>query len=194
MKIFIFNMVIGIIGKIGSGKSFCTRYLVKNYNAVVISCDEIAKEIIENNETDYVQTPPFVFFRSKEAQEECRSKIHTKVFEKIQIIINDIHKDSKLNKSSNDILIAVECALPNNKLFDICDKVICIINSYQNKVNILKNTRDYSEETTKLIYDSQEYYDKYYNKADKIIINDGTKNDFENKIKEAIDEIYIIRK
>ena len=76
----------------------------------------------------------------------------------------------------------------------MCDKVIYIKNSYEDKVKLLKEKRDYDEETTKLIYDSQSFYDKYYDKADKIIINDGTKKDLERKLKEVMDEIYIVRK
>ena len=203
-------MVLGIIGKVGSGKTACTEYLENEYSAIVLSCDEIAKEIIESNETDYIPLPPFIFFRSEEAQEECRHKIHKIVFDRIFGYINNFKngnakqllaysrnlraENNKNNLREQNSLIVIECALPSDRLFEMCDKVIYIKNSYEDKVKLLKEKRDYDGETTKLIYDSQSFYDKYYDKADKIIINDGTKKDLERKLKEVMDEIHIVRK
>ena len=103
-------------------------------------------------------------------------------------------ENNKNNLREQNSLIVIECALPSDRLFEMCDKVIYIKNSYEDKVKLLKEKRDYDEETTRLIYDSQSFYDKYYDKADKIIINDGTKKDLERKLKEVMDEIYIVRK
>lgn len=181
-------MVLGIIGKVGSGKTLCSEFVEKEYSAKVFSCDKIAKEIIENKETDYKPQPSNIFFRSMEAQEECRQKIHKIVFDKIDKSVKS------LKQENSNCLIVIECALPSERLYEICDKLICVKNSYENKVKLLKDKRDYDEEATKLIYDSQKYYDKYYDKADIIIYNDGTKLELEKKLKEVIDEIYIICK
>lgn len=188
----IFKMVIGVIGKIGSGKSLCTQYLKDEFNAIVFSCDDIAKEIIENEETDYIPMPPFIFFRDSSLQEECRKKVHTKVFEKIYYRIDEI-KHTRINDFEG-LLIVVECALPGEMLFDICDKTIYVENSFENKVALLKESRNYTEETTKLIYDTQSYYDKFYKMADFVIVNNGTKEELKNKINEVLNEIYIVRK
>lgn len=181
-------MVLGVTGKIGSGKTLSCEILEKEYNAKVFSCDKIAKEIIENKETDYEPLPQSLFFRNEVAQEECRQKIHKLVFDRIDESIKSF------KQTNDDALIVVECALPSERLFDICDKIIYVRNSYENKVKLLKDKRSYDEEIVKLIYDSQKYYDKFYNKANIIIDNDGTKLELENKLKEVIDEIYIIRK
>ena len=206
-------MVVGIIGKVGSGKSACAEYLEKKYKAIVFSCDHIAKEIIENKDADYIALPSGLFFRSKEAQEECRNKIHKLVFDKICKDLKNIKnknnfnnceeqpakmtEESILNKYNlNNFceLVVIECALPSERLFEMCDKVIYIRNSYGDKVKLLYEKRGYTEDVTKLIYDSQAYYDKYYDRADIVIDNNGTKSDLEKKIKEVIDEIYIVRK
>ena len=181
-------MVLGVTGKIGSGKTLCCEILEKEYKAKVYSCDKIAKEIIENKETDYEPLPQSLFFRSEAAQEECRQKIHKIVFDRIDESIK------KFKLTNDNTLIVVECALPSERLFEICDKLIYVRNSYENKVKLLKEKRSYDEEITKLIYDSQKYYDKCYEKADIIIDNDGTKLELENKLKEVMNEIYIIRK
>lgn len=234
-------MVIGIIGKVGSGKSTCVEYIERAYGAIVFSCDSIAKDIIENKETDYIALPSGLFFRSEEAQEECRNKIHKLVFDRISIQIMNITKNLNIKNNENivkvknknnflehnesnegernksnannrilenknyltnnysqidkkDILIVIECALPSERLFEMCDKVIYIRNSYEDKVKLLYEKRAYTEDVTKLIYDSQAYYDKFYNRANIIVENNGTKEDLEKKIKEVIDEIYIVRK
>ena len=187
-------MILGIIGKVGSGKTVCVEYLEKEYDAKVFSCDNIAKEVINNNEIDYKPLPPLIFFSDEMAQKECREKIHPLVFNKIKKIIEIIENNEKYNNGDLDKLIIVECALPNEVFYNICDIVIYIKNSFEDKFKLLKEKRGYSEEIIKLIYDSQSYYDKFYDKADYVIINDGTKQDLERKIKEVIDEIYIIRK
>ena len=187
-------MILGIIGKVGSGKTVCVEYLEKEYDAKVFSCDNIAKEVIDSNETDYVPLPPLVLFRDEMAQKECREKIHPIVFNRIKKSIEIIENNEKHNNSNLGKLIVVECALPNETFYNICDKVIYIKNSFEDKFKLLKEKRGYSEEIIKQIYNSQKYYDKFYSKANYIIINDGTKQDLERKIKEVIDEIYIICK
>lgn len=187
-------MILGITGKVGSGKTACTEFLEKEYNAKVFSCDKIAKEIIENKITDYIPISPIDFFNSDTAKEECKEKIHPLVFNRIIDYINKLKKDNKDTNENNNKLLVIECALPNETFYDICDKVIYIENSFDDKIKLLKNKRGYSEEITKLIYNSQKYYDKYYKKADFIITNDTTKNELEKKIKEVVDEIYFIRK
>ena len=187
-------MILGIIGKVGSGKTVCVEYLEKEYDAKVFSCDSIAKEIIDDYETDYIPLPLSMFFRDEIAQKECREKIHPIVFNKIKKSIEIIENNEKLKNGNLGKLIVVECALPNESFYNICDIVIYIKNSFYDKLKLLKEKRGYSEEIIKLIYNSQNYYDEFYNKADYIIINDGTKLDLERKIKEVIDEIYIIRK
>lgn len=178
-------MVFGIMGKVGSGKTLCSEILEKEYGAKLLSCDKIAKEIIANDETDYVPLPPYHFFRSPVAQELCREKIHKIVFDRIEKSVVD---------ESNDDLIVIECALPSERLFEICDKLIYVENTYENKSKLLKEKRGYDDETIRVIYNSQTYYDKYYNKADIVVYNNGTKLDLEMKLKEVMNEIYIIRK
>lgn len=260
-------MVLGIIGKIGSGKSTVIKYIEKKYDAIVFSCDEIAKDIMEKGETDY--DPGFAdeIFTSVKKQEECRTILHPLVFKRIyenifkiknennfknfpninnqnendigfskknstlelnRINLNNENKNnSKLScktqfqsiEESNDInlnyvnkknsmnflninnfkneknfsekLIIVESALPSDEMYKMCDKVIYIDSPYEDRVKRLKESRDYPESKTKLIYDSQTYYEKYYNKADYKIYNNGTKEELEEKVKEVLNEIYI---
>ena len=97
----------------------------------------------------------------------------------------------KENFKNKNNLILIESALPSDEMYKMCDKVIYIDSSFEDRVKRLKESRDYSEAKTKLIYNSQEYYEKYYNMADYKIYNNGTKEELEEKVKEVLDEIYI---
>ena len=198
-------MVLGIVGKIGSGKSAVVKYLQKNYDTIVFSCDDVAKEIMAKGETDYEPGLPGEIFTNEKKQEECRTILHPLVFERINENITNFYIKSKENQKENiknknnftnfmnfsEKLIIIESALPSDIMFKMCDKVIYIDSPYEERVKRLKDARDYSESKTKLIYDSQKYYEKFYDMADFKINNDGTKEELEKKIKEVMDEIYI---
>lgn len=184
-------MVLGIIGKIGSGKSVCVEYIEKNYNAIVFSCDSIAKELMASGKYEYGKSEEI--FTSENLQEKCRNELHPLVFDRInKQIKNILNKNNSMNFNEN--IVIIESALPSKALFDMCDKVICIESDYNLKTKLLKDKRGYNIEKTKKIYDSQKYYEKFYDMADIKIINDGSKSDLEKKIKEVIDEIYFICK
>lgn len=183
-------MVIGLIGKIGSGKSECAKYIRKEFDVIYFSCDEIAKKMISTGEIDYFVENMEEFFSNEKLQEECRKKVHPKVFSKIKSNINSIKKVN----AKREQLFVIETALPNDDLYNICDKVICVKNSLEMKIKILCEHRNYNTEKTIKIYKSQEYYDKYYDKADYIINNNGTKEELLSKLKEVLNEIYIICK
>ncbi len=56
MHLVILVMVLGIVGKIGSGKSYLVKYMVgrfKDSDIKVFSCDDIAKDLIESGKTSY---------------------------------------------------------------------------------------------------------------------------------------------
>ena len=90
----------------------------------------------------------------------------------------------------NNLFVVIESALPSDLLYDMCDKVILIENSYDKKSTLLKNNRTYNEDLINNILKSQEFYEHYYNKADYKINNDGNIDRFYESVKEVIDEIY----
>ncbi len=193
-------MVIGIVGKVGAGKSACIKYIRENYtdvNIKVFSCDDIAKRIIENGEVEYEgrYVSPYTFFTEKKYQDEARAKIHPIVFNKIKDELDKDDLTTDANKSdSHKTLSIIESALPSKQMYDMCDKIIYIRATYEKSLERLKKNRDYTDNQAKLIYDSQEYYEKFYDMADYIVDNNADKESFLKRIKEVIDEICVICK
>lgn len=182
-------MVIGIIGKIGSGKSKCVELIKEIYNCydiVIYSCDDIAKEILAKDDRfTFKYLTPYEFFTNEKVQNEVRRDFHPLVFKKI--------KDSIDLKHENTISL-IETALPSDFLFDICDKTIYIKSSRDAEIERLKSTRSFTDNQFTVIYNSQKYYEKYYERADYIIDNNSDLDSFKSKIKEVMDEICFICK
>ena len=186
-------MIIGIVGKIGSGKSTCVKFIKNNYNQYniyVFSCDEIAKKIIEDNpkKFNFLLVNLNDFFTNDLLQKKIREDFHPIVFDNIKKCINN-----KINKNDKQLFI-IESALPNEQMYKICDKIICIKSSDEHILNRLIASRNYTESKVQMIYSSQKYYEKFYDKADYVVINNGKERDFLNSVKEVIDEICIVCK
>ena len=184
-------MIIGIIGKIGSGKSDIIKYIksfYSNINIVTYSCDDIAKNLLKDGTITFRNgdLKSIDFFTNVNLQEEVRKDFHPIVF---NYIYNDIN--SRIDK--DNALFIIESALPNDTMFNICNKIIYVKSLYENCRNRLAINRGYDDNKIKLIFDSQKYYEKFYNNADFIIENNSDKETFYNNIKKVIDEICIIR-
>ena len=88
----------------------------------------------------------------------------------------------------------IESALPSDDMFSICDKMIYVDSPYDMRVDRLKSSRGYDENKIKQIFNSQKYYDRFYDRADIKIDNSGTIDDLINRIEGVMNEIYIVGK
>ena len=179
-------MVLGIIGKVGSGKSAVSKYLVSKYLAFFISSDDVAKDLIASGNYDLDKINENVLFSDKVAQDYVRKVVHIDVINEIKMMIS--------RKKVDYELIVVETALPYKSLLDLCDKTILIENTIDLKRELLKTHRNYDDAKIDSILKAQEYYDDIYKTANYKILNDGTKEDLYKKIDEVINEIHIVRK
>ena len=179
-------MVLGLIGKVGSGKSAVARYLGATYGALHLSSDDIAKEVMQNGKYDLENINAKNLFNDEKAQEYVRNVIHPDV-------INEIKNKIIENKNKYD-LIVIESALPNRELIGLCDKTILIETDLKFKKELLKEHRDYDETKTDTISRAQDYYEPIYETANYKIKNDSTKEELLKKVNEVMNEIYIVRK
>ena len=185
-------MIIGIIGKIGSGKSKCLKLIKELYSDCdikVYSCDDIAKEILEADDDDdkftFRYLRPYDFFTNNEVQDDVRKNFHPLVFNKIKDMID---------KSDRSTISLIETALPSELFYDICDKVIYIKVSPENAIKRLKSSRSFTDNQFKVIYDSQKFYEKFYERADYVIDNNDDLDSLKSKLKEVMDEVCFICK
>ena len=177
-------MIIGIIGKIGSGKSKCLKLIKELYS----DCDIIAKEILEADDDDkftFRYLRPYDFFTNNEVQDDVRKNFHPLVFNKIKDMID---------KSGRSTISLIETALPSELFYNICDKVIYIKVSPENAIKRLKSSRSFTDNQFKVIYDSQKFYEKFYERADYVIDNNDDLDSLKSKLKEVMDEICFICK
>ena len=186
-------MVLGVVGKIGSGKSYFAKYVknkFKNNHIMVYSCDDIAKELISSGKTSYDggHISSYDFFTNIKFQDDARNILHPEVFSYIK---KEIIK-SKYKYHIDKSLYIIESALPSELMYDICDKAIYIRSLYNIIFDRLKLDRGYTDNQIKLIYESQKYYEEYYLMADYIIDNNGDLNKLNKDIDEVMDEICFI--
>ncbi len=179
-------MIVGITGKIGSGKSSLLNLLDQNgYNT--ISMDEIGHEVLEESENtirkmfnidntkDLRSSLRNIVFNDKNKLKMLNSKLHPLMKEKLK----------KLLKESKKSPIFVEAAiLFEMKINDLMDKIVYL--DVQNKIAIerVKKRSNLPEKDVIKIIKSQKSYEEIKDLIDIYI-------DTSNKTKDEIYKILI---
>ena len=171
--------ILGITGKIGSGKSTIIDIIKNEYNIYIISLDDIAKKIIFDKNITFDNKN---FFLSNENIEFVKKNIHPLVWDNVKNIINEVKKNDRFD------FIVIETALPNEIFFEICDYTICVISS--KKKIFLKKNRNYSDEKIRLILKEQNKYNIFYQKCDFFINNEFDKKILIKNVLNIINKCY----
>ena len=173
--------ILGITGKIGSGKTTAVDIIKNKYNVRILNLDDIAKIIIKEKKIEFKLVEDS-FLSSKDLN-FVKSTIHPIVWDKVKKEIKN------LNNISDIDFVIIETALPSEVFFDICDNTICI--DSKKNIELLKSNRDYNDKRIKMILEEQKQYEAFYKLCDKFINNDYDKKEFINVILDSICEIYI---
>lgn len=181
-------MIVGIMGKVGSGKSEVTKLASECFGAKIFICDDVAKEIMNEPNSPYKSIGDKLFTDENE-QEFIRTNFHNIVFNRIYENINKIQ--SKTSIPPEKQLFVIETALPNEQFIGLCYKTIFVYNDIKVKSKLLKENRKYTDEKIKQILASQKYYEKFYEKADYSIENNGSIEELLEKAYEVFDEICL---
>lgn len=191
-------MVIGLTGSIASGKSTVSNYL-KRRNFLVYDADEIAKEIVNNQ--DVIEEIKSIFgtvvfdsnnnldrrkmkkivFNDEDKRKILNAIIHPRVYKYFQ--------DVREKKSENLIFFDVPL-LYESGIEKLCDKVILIVADDEKKIERIIKRDNLDVELAKKIIFSQMPDTEKKKKADIIIENNGSIEELLEQLERLCDFLW----
>lgn len=191
-------MVIGLTGSIASGKSTVSNYL-KRRNFLVYDADEIAKEIVNNQ--DVIEEIKSIFgtvvfdsnnnldrrkmkkivFNDEDKRKILNAIIHPRVYKYFQ--------DVREKKSENLIFFDVPL-LYESGIEKLCDKVILIVADDEKKIERIIKRDNLDVELAKKIIFSQMSDTEKKKKADIIIENNGSIEELLEQLERLCDFLW----
>ena len=194
------NMLIGIFGGIGSGKSLILDILKNDYAAYVIEADKKAHELYEIGEDTYTELVELcsdkildsnksinrkvladLLYNDKELLAKVNSIVHPRVWERIE-------KES-LEKQKEFSYVVVEAAILPDKKYDIYDETWYIYSDEATRRKRLKESRAYSDKQIDVIIEKQASEEEYCRFADRVIENNSSPEQLKYKIAMAMEDI-----
>lgn len=172
-------MVIGLMGGIGSGKSTVLEYLEKNYNAQIIQSDHVAKEIMEPGHDvfcEIAQNFPEVIVENKIDSEKL-SQIVFSDKENLKTLNSITHPGTiqaiieRIKESNRDIIVVESALLIGSGVEDYCDELWFVYCEREKRIERLMDSRGYSREKAEGIIQNQPTEDEYNTHADEFIDN-----------------------
>ena len=193
------QMIIGVIGGVGAGKSTVLDTLEKDYGFVVLKTDDIAKSFyvdgnsvfeqlkellgediqLEDGTADLKAIAKKLYGSGKDnIRKEVDGIVHPAVWEYVRKEIG-----------SRDADFAVETALPNETFIDLCDEIWVVYAERSVRVKRLMETRGYTEEKAHDMIHSQIGDDEYGKIATFRIDNTGSPEETVKEIKKHMSDI-----
>lgn len=189
--------IIGVTGPIGSGKSTVSGILHDEWKARVIDADQIAREVVRKGEkalsemVDYFG--PEIL---NEKGELIRSKLAEMVFgneEKVKVLNAITHKHimecllNRLEQAKSEAwpegVIVVDVPLPvKHGFLDTVDEVWVVYADPETRIGRVMERSGLSRQEVIARMNSQMSDEEYLKLADKVILNNGSKE----KLKEQI--------
>ena len=187
------NIVIGLTGGVGSGKTTVMHILKEKYGVHLFIADEIGHLALNKGEESYDKI--IALFGSEIIREDAsldREKIASMIFKNpsLRKKMNEvIHPfvwkfiQKGLHSLPKDSIAVIESAI----LFDagyeqICDAVWCVVADESARRYRLKKARKYSYEKIHNIMQNQTKDSKLIEKCNEVIKNDGDIKHLENEI------------
>lgn len=201
-------IVLGITGGIGSGKSTVLNYILDNYNAEVLFCDDIAKELIQGDksliqrindrfypydildENDNIDNTKLsnIVFKDNNMLNELNDIVHPAVKKKVLELI-----DYNKIKGKVDALF-IEAALLLEEEYDKIFDCIYVYSEKNTRVNRLIDSRGYSKEKALSIMDNQLDEKEFRNRCKYTIDNNSSSNVMCKNVDELLTNVYGLRR
>ena len=193
-KIGGFEMVIGVTGGIGCGKSTVSMILSNKLNAPILDADKISHEAFSSNEillemckflgNDILdengnidrQKVANIVFLDKEKLSKLNSISHPYVMKKIESRINSLSKRYPY--------IIMDVPLPNADFIKLSDFVITVWSDLEIRIDRLQKRSNFSRDAIISRIQKQMSQEEYEALANKIIYNNGSLEELENNIKD----------
>lgn len=200
------NMVIGVTGGVGSGKTTVAKLLECNYNASLILADDIAKLLMRKGEEVYTRVVEGFgskildndgnidnsilskeVFSNPDKLKLLNSITHPAVISSIKILIEN------MSYEGNHMIVLESAMLIETGLSSLCDKVVAVVTDNSLRTKRLLNDRGYSKEKTRSVMNNQKSNDWIVNNSDYVIHNNSNVDNLEHEIDNLIvklEEIY----
>ena len=185
---------IGILGDIGSGKS----YVANSFGYPVFNADEEVSNLYRNNKKIFVKLkkklPKYIFsfpIKKKEISEAILAN-NFNLKKIVKIVHPEVRKRMKLflNKNRNKKIVILDIPLLlENNINSKTDKLIFINSKKSEILKRLKKRENFNTKLFKKFKSIQLPLDYKKNKSDFVIKNDFTKKTLKKSIKSILSEI-----
>lgn len=188
--------VIGITGEVGAGKSVVMEYLYHNYPCEILMADTIGNEVKEPGSRCYDDVVGLLgkeilfpdgtmnreiiaekIFANPELVEEMNRIIHPAVHDEIFERIAKFQEDGRVAFVFLEAALLIEAGYVDeiDEMWYICSDAVC-------RRTRLKESRGYSDERIDGIAKNQSDTATFMQYADRVIVNNTTKEDLYRKI------------
>lgn len=193
--------IIGITGQSGSGKTTLCNILEENYNSKVIDADKIAKELSNDNSSEYYKEIVNLFGenikgkngmlnRKKMADIIYSNKVMLEKLNELtfKFVVDEINR--RIDELENIDYCAVDAPLLYEAGIDKrCDFVIAVIANNENRINRICIRDGIEKEIASQRLNIQNSDDFYIERADFVIYNDNEKEHLKDALKKILEEI-----
>jgi dephospho-CoA kinase len=196
------SFVLGITGGMGSGKSTITQILKNKENVEVVDGDILAREMVQKPEVLKVLVKSFGEDILDQEGRLHRGRLADIVFnggqDQVRELNRIMHKPIGLEikrrvREMKGKIVLVDVALPVYEGFvDTCDQIWCVLSKREKRVQRIqeRDGLDVSRVNKRMGFQPSE--EDYKSISDKVILNDGTLKDLENKVESLWDELTFL--
>lgn len=190
--------MLGITGGVGAGKSRVLDILKEEHHARIIQADQVAKELEEPGQPGLAALVERFGTEILDQQGRLdRERFARMIFQDeaaLRAVNGIIHpltwKTIKDRVAETDAgLVAVEAALFDERSRDVCQYLVFVDTSRENRIKRLMEDRGYSEERCLDIMKNQPDRAAFLELADHVIDNNGTLDEVRRQIDKMLEEI-----
>lgn len=190
-------MVVGLTGGVGAGKSRILELLKEDYGARIIQADQVAKELEEPGEPGLAALveafgEEILDQDGRLAKEAFASRIyHSKEdLERVNRILHPMTWQAIQDRllQAPEAFTVVEAALFDERGIGLCDKLVFVDTTEENRIQRLMEGRGYSREKCLEIMKNQPERQEFLRISDEVLDNNGTLEEMKRQLAGLMEE------